>query len=366
MFSHFERFLPAVPALLPLKTVFTFGWSGVDLFFALSGFLITGILMQTKAATNYFQSFYIRRFLRIFPIYYATLAVVFAAAWLVPSIPNVPPPNERWLYFLYLSNWISVFTGTQPPNVVGHFWSLAVEEQFYLVWPLCVWLISARGILRTAIGLSAIALIVRCAWVAHSGPSPAIMLGTVTRMDSLLVGAIAAMMFARAGGAKPPRYLTAIGVAAIVAWIAGIVVTTWHSRPEASFAFVSTIGYTLLAVACAALVLGAALGDGGKDFVQRVFGNRGLMRVGKYSYGMYVYHVPLLGICELIVWRHLPPDLTGNPIVALGYVAFLAVATFGIAALSYEFVEGPILSLKRLAEPNVATASPASNAAQTS
>ncbi|HTA40618.1 MAG TPA: acyltransferase [Candidatus Acidoferrales bacterium] len=358
MLSHFERFLPAVSVLVPLKIAFTFGWTGVDLFFALSGFLITGILMQTRTAVNYFQSFYARRFLRIFPIYYATLIVVFAVAAFVPSIPNVPPPSERWLYFAYLENWIPLWTGTFPPNVVGHFWSLAVEEQFYIVWPLCVLMLTPRGVLRTAIGLCVAALALRCVWVAHSGPSEALMLGTVTRMDSLLVGTIAAVLFTGIGGPGARKHLTAIGLTALGLWIAGIVVTTWHASPTASFGFVSTVGYTIFAIACGALVLGAAVGDGGRGFVQRVFRNGALMRVGKYSYGMYVYHVPMLGICELLVWRHLPPAATQNPLLAVAYVAFLGIATFGVAAVSYELVERRLLALKRHVEPKFLLSDP--------
>jgi len=358
MMSHFERFLPASPALVPLKTFFTFGWSGVDLFFVLSGFLITGILMQTRTAVNYFLSFYARRVLRIFPIYYATLFVVFALIAIVPSIQNVPPAGERWTYFAYVENWIPLWTGQWPPNVLGHFWSLAVEEQFYLVWPLCVFLLSRRALFWTAISLSVFALVVRCVWVAHSGVSAAVMLWTVTRMDSLLVGAIAAILFASnrwKGGYRLP----VIGTAALSIFIVGVTVTAWGRPDSASFGFVSTVGYTFLALGFGALVLGSAYGDGGTDVVQRIFRNRSLSLVGKYSYGMYVYHVPLLGICELLVYRHLPEALRQNPVFGLGYVAFLTVATYGIAALSFRLVEGPLLALKRHYEPVFAKSDPA-------
>ena len=351
MLSHFERFLPATAILAPLKSVLAFGWCGVDLFFVLSGFLITGILVQTRDAVNYFQSFYARRFLRIFPIYYATLAVVFIAASIVPSIPNVPPPHERWTYFAYVANWLPFFTGTWGPNVVGHFWSLAVEEQFYLLWPLCVFVLAPRTLWRSAIALSIVALVVRCAWVIHSGPSEALMLGTFTRMDSLLIGALGAMIYARSVKVAAPRHLSRIGTLAILAWTTGIVVTTWHAGPTASFPFVASIGYTIFAIAAGALVLGSALGDGTAGAVQRALRHPVLTKVGKYSYGMYVYHVPLLGICELLIWRHLPQQLTANSAVAVTYVIFLALATFGIAALSFELVERRLLDLKRLAEP---------------
>ncbi len=350
MFSHFNRFLPATAALAPLKGVFDYGGAGVDLFFVLSGFLITGILMETKTAVNCLQSFYARRFLRIFPIYYAALIAVFIVAALVPSIQNVPPVGQRWLYFVYLTNWIPLWTGTWPPNVVGHFWSLAVEEQFYFVWPLCVLVLTQRGVFRVAAGLSIFALILRCVWVAHSGPNEAIALGTPTRMDALLIGAVAAVIFAR-GAAAMPKRLTAIGIVALGAALIGIAISEFYGAHGYVSPFAETAGYSLVAIGFGALVLGAAFGDGTGGPVQKVFGNHTLMRVGKYSYGMYVYHVPLLGICELLVYRHLPAWLTGNGWFGLLYVSFLAVATFWIAAFSFELFERPILALKRRFEP---------------
>jgi peptidoglycan/LPS O-acetylase OafA/YrhL len=358
MFSHFNRFLPADPWLIPAKSIFAYGGSGVDLFFVLSGFLITGILLQTRTAVNYFRSFYARRVLRIFPLYYAALIAVFAASTILPSLPNVPPPGQRWLYFAYLCNWIPVWTGSWPPNVVGHFWSLAVEEQFYIVWPFCVFLLSRKALLRLAIGLCAFALLLRCYLVAQSGPTEAVMLGTFTRMDSLLFGAIAALMFAGDSGRRVLRYLTPIGASAALITAAGLSITSWGKGIAASFGFLTTIGYTLVAIACTALVLGAALGDGTHSPVQRIFRNAILCRVGKYSYGMYVYHVPLLGLCELVIWNHVPAPVRGNGLAASAYLIFLTALTFGVAALSYEFFERRILDAKRFFEPEFSPEDP--------
>lgn len=351
MCAHFERFLPPAASLAPVRTVMTYGWVGVDLFFVLSGFLITGILLQTRTAVNYFQSFYIRRFLRIFPIYYLTLFGVFGVLALAANIPNVPPPNQRWSYFLYLQNWIPFWTGVWPPNVLGHFWSLAVEEQFYLVWPACVLLLSPRALLRTAVLLCAGILIARCIWVLHAGATPALMLGTPTRIDTLLFGSIAALMFTRSAGLSAPRNLPLISTVALTAVAVGVIITTWHGAPSNSFGFIASVGYTLLATGFGALVLYAALRDGCGGLVQRIFCNRTLGRVGQYSYGMYVYHVPLLGGLELLVYRHLPIALRANPLFGLLYIAVLAAGTFAVAAVSFKLIEAPLLRLKRKAEP---------------
>src|SRR4051812_8053988 len=121
------------------------GWCGVDLFFVLSGFLITGILYDAKGTPGGLRNFYARRVLRIFPLYYATLIVLFV---ILPLLAPGPNPgldkvalHQGWLW-LYLSNFAAVFIGdhTFAAGLVqaGHFWSLAIEEQFYLVWPLIV------------------------------------------------------------------------------------------------------------------------------------------------------------------------------------------------------------------------------------
>lgn len=107
--------------------VVSIGWSGVDLFFVLSGFLITTILIQTRDEPRYFRNFFMRRVLRIFPVYFGSLFLVFS---LVEH-----PQYEPW-YWLFVQNWLPVFEGTLPPMPLQPYWSLAIEEQFYLIWPL--------------------------------------------------------------------------------------------------------------------------------------------------------------------------------------------------------------------------------------
>src|ERR1700733_691121 len=196
MLFHFEGRVPACNVVIgSLKFICGFGWFGVDLFFALSGFLITGILLDTRQADNYFGAFYARRILRIFPLYYAVLTAVLVAAGLKHPRPNgVPLVADEKLYFLYLTNWLALWKGKWGPNMLGHFWSLAVEEQFYLIWPFCVWWLIPRKLITMAIVASSVALLVRICWVAHSGPSQAIVMSTLTRMDSLLCGALGAAL----------------------------------------------------------------------------------------------------------------------------------------------------------------------------
>ena len=191
LLHHFEGCVPPSNIVVgSLKATFNFGWAGVDLFFALSGFLITGILLDTREANNYFGAFYARRVLRIFPLYYfGPHSHPGSCRTQASAAAGVPLAADQKLYFLYLTNWLALWKGKWGPNMLGHFWSLAVEEQFYLIWPLCVWLMVPRKLTKLAISACVIALVVRIFWVAHTGPDQAIVMATVTRMDSLLCGA---------------------------------------------------------------------------------------------------------------------------------------------------------------------------------
>lgn len=348
MCTHFERFLPAVGILAALKPWLAYGWIGVDLFFVLSGFLITGILVETREAPNYFSSFYLRRTLRIFPIYYFTLVVVFAAAAHFPAgLDRVPSGNERWFYFAYLDNWIAVWKHAWPPNVVGHFWSLGVEEQFYVVWPFVVVGLTRRALFRVAVGVAVAALMIRIVWVSVAGPNDGITLATTSRLDSLLCGAIASFVFARGKTERREPYLRWLVIVPLALFAIGVIAS------HGSYAFVQSVGFSLLAVGFGALVLELALRDGSTDSLARFFSSPWLTRVGRYSYGMYVYHVPILGACELVILNRVPHDLVRQPLFAIAYVGFLGALTFFVAAVSFEIFERRILGFKRFFEPRV-------------
>jgi peptidoglycan/LPS O-acetylase OafA/YrhL len=142
MLLHFTNAIAALPGspTSAARSVFGWGWTGVDLFFVLSGFLITGILLDSKGHPLYFRSFYARRALRIFPLYYAALFLFFVVPRAIPSVPatySFAWHDQRWFWF-YLGNFHPL--GPDAKQFIGQFWSLAIEEQFYLVWPLLIWL----------------------------------------------------------------------------------------------------------------------------------------------------------------------------------------------------------------------------------
>src|SRR5579885_3225639 len=142
LWFHFRGYLGGEPIQCTLAIIGEFGWIGVDLFFVISGFLITRILLQTKEKPDYFRSFYTRRALRIFPLYYASLAVLFLAPMSFMS-HSLPVAHDRLWFWIYLANWNPLFEQIRPGSA-AHFWSLSVEEQFYLVWPLLVWALSRK------------------------------------------------------------------------------------------------------------------------------------------------------------------------------------------------------------------------------
>src|SRR5438270_3005549 len=174
--------------------IFKFGWTGVDLFFVLSGFLITDILVCSQSDKNYFRNFYARRFLRIFPLYYGTLIIFFLLAPYLFSKENIGVyqfynQNQIW-FWSDLQNWLFVKKGMTSTPYLSHFWSLAVEEQFYLFWPLFIYFMKdlkkMKIIIAVLIVLSLSARIYM--WSQYPLDLVKYYCNTLTRMDSILMG----------------------------------------------------------------------------------------------------------------------------------------------------------------------------------
>jgi peptidoglycan/LPS O-acetylase OafA/YrhL len=349
MLHHFEPLIPASGlAVRAVKLVFSFGWMGVDLFFALSGFLISGILLDSRTARNYFSSFYIRRVLRIFPLYYSVLTIILLAGALVhPRPQSLPVVGDQKLYYFYLVNWLGLWKGPWRANFLAHFWSLAVEEQFYLLWPLCVWLLTRRDLMRVALVASTTALVVRITWLAYTGPSQAIVMATVTRMDSLLCGALAAMLFRDVRAINTVRKF--LPWAAYSALLCFAICGVWFRvvrGPGGELFFVESLGFTLLAFGFSALVLHAAVTDSEATVAQNLLRSRVLTKFGKYSYGIYVYHIPLLGLF-IALQKGRFDSLKGQLWFGILCVVTLFASSFLIALISYEGFERRFLDLKR-------------------
>jgi len=327
------------------------GWTGVDMFFALSGFLITGILYDTKASDGYFSHFYMRRCLRIFPLYFGAIIVVEAIGLLSPAFLNWDGRHPWWLP-LFATNFVYAQQGGAVTGVMTHYWTLAIEEQFYLLWPLLVWFCDRRRLMAIAAAMIGAALALRIAMTLYQVHGEAIFSLTPTRMDSLAWGALAALVvrgnLAKAGHrARIPMLLSAAGLIAVIAW-----------RQTASpfDPLMQTAGYSLLGCLYASAIV-ASLSAG---VLRAIFLQPWLRWLGKYSFGIYVWH-PIIG--SMIFYGPHPPVARGaaGALLIFAGVGFLDLL---VAWLSYHYWENPFLLLKKyfpelgsrraLSEPDVA------------
>lgn len=313
------------------------GWVGVDLFFALSGFLITGILFDSLGSKSYFRNFYARRVLRIFPLYYGTLLILFLV-----FRPGWHDGRQFYALLFYLQNTPLWWNG--PPthgikDLAGHLWSLAVEEQFYFVWPFLVfWIRDRRRLLWVALGLALMAPVTRIYMLAHGASFEATYKTTLCRADSLLSGAWLALAIRGEKKDAVLRAATPVFWAAILACLA----IAWRSG---SFSWddnyaINAFGYSLLAVAGTALIA-MTLRPGSKvSIAMKAYPLRWL---GKYSYGIYVIHMMAGFLYGELLHRYIHSHIGLH--VAL--LACNLLITLPLAWLSFHFYEQPFLKLKR-------------------
>lgn len=325
------------------------GWLGVDLFFVLSGFLITGILLDTKGSEHYFRNFYVRRILRILPLYYGVLLV---AAVFVPALTRggyrVFQPGEQLWYWAHISNWGWIWRIDAYP--LTHFWSLAIEEQFYLVWPCVVFLCSRRTLAYISIGLIAAGPVLRSVLIFafDSGTQLPYRL-TPTRLDSLALGALIvlaaqspvwlprALAIARK---TSPVCLALLGCTAVLA--RGLEVDK-----EPAVIFAPVLGGALFAHA----VLAAGTGHL-PDSISRWLTGRLLLDFGKYSYAIYIFHWPL----QLVLAHYLGSMTNGSHfLLRIGWnVSYLLLGTtlsYVLARVSWWMLEEPCLRWKSVLAP---------------
>jgi peptidoglycan/LPS O-acetylase OafA/YrhL len=354
VFHFIGSMLPTNSVEGSIIRVANYGALGVELFFVLSGFLITGILYDARHKPNYFRNFYMRRALRIFPVYYGVLALVFFVAPLIPLLqgPTLDYLLDRQAWaWLYAVNIYIAKQGDWSFSYLEHFWSLAVEEHFYLIWPLVVFLLARRPRALIAVSL-AIAL---CASLARligflMGLSWwTIVVLTPFRLDGLALGAFLAVTVRQPGGLE--RLVRALPW--VVAVVGGLLAVTYVWKGPLSsqgMAAVSPVRTTLLQMLLACLLLWALIAPV-RSVTTRFFCSRTMVFLGTYSYGLYVYHHFISyylssNRTELELARWL-----GSHGAAVALQATLgASATLAVAYLSYELFEKRFLGLKRLFE----------------
>ena len=347
MICHFCTFPPS-SALVPgfIQDVLNLGWPSMESFFALSGFLITGILLDTKGAENFFSYFYIRRALRILPLYYGTLFVLFVISpplgrWGLPHLEKSSTSLQTW-YWFYVANWLSLrsqILGT----VITHFWSLAVEEQFYLVWPCVVFLTSRRTLAKVCIALPLASEVIRTVLFLKGVDGDAIHFLTVAQFDGLALGALAALIVREENWLRRiSPYLKPIAFGAL----AVLVILGLAEGGLAFNGWAFMLGNLPLGVLFADLLIVIVLNAGSNSRWLKPLNARWVRSCGDYSYAMYVFHWPLVCFYSRRVaplTKYLP-SLSSPALIALGLLQLLTLClvTYGFGKLSWWAFEGPI------------------------
>ncbi|MEO6951440.1 MAG: acyltransferase [Polyangia bacterium] len=337
-----------LPARL-IKDSLDAGWAGVQLFFVLSGFLITGILLDTRRSSNFFRAFYGRRTLRIFPLYYAVLFAWFVLAPLVftlPSTMTAGSEHQIWLW-TYLANWAAPYG--RGVAAFPHFWSLSVEEQFYLVWPLFVYTLSPRRLFAACIGLSVVALASRIVLRDYLGVgAEEVYVFTICRMDALAMGAMVAIGIRDDGiRAWVARYQRPIRVALATLAVIGVVVTHDYARIQLRS---QLYGYSILGIVFAWLVAVTVLPAYRVRPWHRPLSWAPLRALGTYSYGIYIFHMPLNIYVGIPIMNRIAPDGAGL-ILTGAYMIVMSLGTLFLAVVSFYLLEKPFLSLKKYFTP---------------
>lgn len=319
-------------------------WSGVDLFFVLSGFLIGGILIDARDSSNYFKTFYVRRAFRILPIY-LLLVVVYLLVWNLASGQKaglremLGSPMPWYLYFTFTQNfwlahhdWNSVYLPLT--------WSLAVEEQFYLVLPLIVRVLPRQLLLSAAVILALGSTISRSLLYLHYGPFWGTAAYTLifSRADALMVGVICAVLL-RDPRLKElvrrKRWATEVSCAIFGFGVAVLISRGWGMGTMP----MCTLGFTCLALFYASILMLVVITP--KGFLSRAFRTRWLMWLGTISYGLYLFHGITIGIVAPVL--HYRSAAASWPRVAAAIIALIAALC--LAHLSWNHFESKLVQL---------------------
>lgn len=318
-----------------LHDVFLSGWLGVDLFFAISGLLITRSAVGLKSRPNFFGVFYKNRARRILPAYLVSLAFLAIAFNLFyRDNPSIGLFNDRLPCLVFMcTNWETALTSTATPFGVNHFWSLAVEVQIYIFWPVVVYAFSKRLLLAFALGLALASFGYRLYVMLTTGNWIFTYFSTVTRLDSFALGAAAFLI----SGHDKSRQIAygAMVFGAISAAITAFLNQGIPYNEEWSNVF----GITSAAIFCSGLVL--AVASGKCALLGSVLMNRYLVGLGLVSYSFYILHFPIMGSR----WFNLADPtwktfgLTNQQDVAMAFGLF--VVSLSASVVMYKFVEKP-------------------------
>ncbi|HEY4156184.1 MAG TPA: acyltransferase, partial [Puia sp.] len=264
------------------------GWIGMELIFVVSGFLITGILLDSKSSKNYYKKFITRRVLRIFPLYYLCLVGLFfllPRSWLDLSYYR---SHQAW-FWLYAENWLFSFEGWPTVKALRHFWSLAIEEQFYITWPLFVWLFSSKGLIRFCIFLFFFSFFFRNFGMHMGFVMPFPYVATLGRMEPIVLGAIIAILVRTNKSILERMVYPVTLITAILATTVFLIAGTMNME----YSLIYMVNYTLLDIFFAGIIVLTICKDEMIYFKRWVLNPPFFKQLGLMSYCIYIFHRPI-------------------------------------------------------------------------
>lgn len=304
------------------------GAAGVDLFFALSAFLITSLLLREREETGdiALKSFYIRRILRIWPLYFLVIGIGIV---LSHTMVNQKLP---WYYvagyLLFVGNWVHAVFG-RPESIVFPLWTVSIEEQFYLIWPLLVKKLERRGLIISAIVMFLLATAFRIGFVLAGVSGGYIYYGSTARCDSMALGILIALF-----ADQLPKLTTTARLLLVSGGIVGwIVSSAWLTDQPGPISMREVPGRLIISLAAGAMLYGCLYTR------SKLFTGAWIVQLGKVSYGLYLLH--LVG---LLLAKSILHPVSGTALLASKAVGF--VLTLILAFASYRWVESPFLRLK--------------------
>jgi peptidoglycan/LPS O-acetylase OafA/YrhL len=320
-----------------VEAVLGLAWTGVDLFFVLSGYLIGGILIENREAPNYYRVFYIRRALRILPLYLMVLALFYTFRTEGKGWDFVFGNGfQLWHYITFTQNFAVAATASYGSEAMAATWSLAIEEQFYLLLPFLVRKLTPRRLIVCCVGMIALAPVSRVLMFAiHPHPLLACYALAPCRFDSLFLGVLIAALMRLDGFTAWVRARAGWLSVALACLFAGMV--TMHFKSPLGTKVVAIFGYTWIAMFYGAILLCAVAIDGR---AARLFRVGFLQRMGLVAYGLYLIHWPMLGIVFALAGRD-------RPVFDWGLVYVAALGTVVVAWVSYRWLELPAMNFGR-------------------
>lgn len=333
MFYHYEL-IPYNTILPGLSSIIKFGQTGVTLFFVLSGFLITRILLKNRREHGYFKNFYMRRTLRIFPLYYFFLLLSYFILPLI-GIGETPSLEKQTPFYLFYQNIAITFNWSWDGPF--HYWTLAVEEHFYLFWPFIIYYFSIKNIYKIIIGIVLIAIISR-AYLFTEGFE--VFYFTICRMDAIALGSLVGLMEYQHNyklNIKWKYYLLSL---VFVTVVFGFLWVEYRNQSNAYIQIIKDLAYSYIYML---LLLAIVTSDASFFLIKmkQFLSNKFLIYIGKISFSLYIYH----GMCNLLVSK-----------MAINNFYLSITACFGLACIvascSYYFFEMPFLKMKTRFEYN--------------